>query len=222
MMRAAPDVGKLAAWRYVPPAAPPRTVTASAAPGSSLLGISSAPLYGAGSSPAISAGINAGLPHCLESDGLRVVKQRASMRSPPHLTWRRGRGATVGYPRIRRTGGSRSHIRALAAASRSAIVVRWICALTDCRSISAATVRNELMRRKASLRPADPVGRKPAPPLSSDPSARSHEEPNAVAARQRSVGRLSHGRRSLDDGRTVDPPVFPQANLRNPCRPNVA
>lgn len=178
--------------------------------GSSLLGISRIPFGGRGSSTGISAGINAGLPHCqrarIHTSSNRVHRRRA----PPYLIWRRAMASRPANPRQGELDAACHTCARLATASRSAIVVAGACALTDGRPISAtARLDNELIRRKASALSSrsrrverQPLPCRVIPPLDLVKSR----------MRRRSVGRPSHGRRGFNDGRTVDPPVFPQGN----------
>lgn len=84
---------------------------------------------------------------------------------------------------------------------------RWACALMDGRPISAtARLHNGPIRRKASAL-SSRSRRQPLPCRVNLPL--DHVESRM---RRRSVGRPSHGRCSFNDGRTADPPVFPQGN----------
>ncbi len=132
-------------------------------------------------------------------------------RAPPFLIWRRAMASRPAIPGKANSMLPAPRCARLVTASRSAIVVAGACALTDGRPISAtARLHNELLGRKASALTSRSrrVERKPLP-LPRDPSARPREKPKATT-----FGWPSYERRSFNDGRIVDPPVFPQANPR--------
>lgn len=145
-----------------------------------------------------------------ESEDLRVIKWRAS-KVGAALSVAARHGVTAGYPRQGELDAACPHMRSARHRKQLAIVVAGACALTDGRPISAiARLDNELIRRKA-LALSSRSRRQPLPCRVNFPL--DHVESRM---RRRSVGRPSHGRCSFNDGRTVDPPVFPQGNPGTP------
>lgn len=148
-----------------------------------------------------------------ESEDPHVIKWRAS-KAGAALSVAARHGVTAGYPSQGELDAACPHMRSARHRKQLAIVVAGACALTDGRPISAvARLDNELIRRKASALSSrsrrverQPLPCRVIPPLD-------HVESRM---RRRSVGRPSHGRCSFNDGRTVDPPVFPQGNPGTP------
>lgn len=178
--------------------------------GSTLLAISRIAFGGRGSSAGISAGINAGLPYCQRAR-IHTSSNGVHRRWAPPYLWRRAMASRPAIPGKANSMLPAPHMRSARHRKQLAIVVAGACALTDGRPISAiARLDNELIRRKA-LALSSRSRRQPLPCRVNFPL--DHVESRM---RRRSVGRPSHGRCSFNDGRTVDPPVFPQGNPGTP------
>lgn len=177
--------------------------------GSTLLAISRIAFGGRGSSAGISAGINAGLPYCqtarihTSSNGVHRRRARPICGGAP---WRHGR-----LSQARRT---RCCLPPHALGSPPQAIgdrCRWgMCADGRSADISDRPF-GQRVDTSESLGIELPIP-SAAPPLSRD-FPLDHVESRM---RRRSVGRPSHGRCSFNDGRTVDPPVFPQGNPGTP------